>query len=214
MTGLSQRNLLPEVMDQPELDPGQHRLALDGLSRINYLSRSAASLWPSLRTAAVQIDRPLRVLDLASGAGDVAIRLWQKASQAGVTVEIEGVDVSPLALDYAREAANKAGANVRFRLLNAVSEPLPGRYDAAISCLFLHHLDEHAAIDLLRKMAAATSRVLLISDLRRSRLGYVIALFACRVLTTSRVVHTDGPRSVANAFSEHELRSLFELRRA
>ena len=42
-----------------------------------------------------------------------------------------------------------------------------------ITCsLFLHHLSEHQAIDLLGRMAEAASHAVLICDLQRSWLGY------------------------------------------
>ena len=60
-----------ELMDQPDLDPNLHVAALNGLRRINSISRSAAILWPSIAEAAREFQpNPLRVLDLACGAGD------------------------------------------------------------------------------------------------------------------------------------------------
>jgi hypothetical protein len=46
---LDQRQLRPELMDQPGLDPIQHQQALLGLARINGLTRSAACFFPSIR---------------------------------------------------------------------------------------------------------------------------------------------------------------------
>ena len=50
----------------------------------------------------------LRVLDIATGAGDVPIALAQKAKRAGLQLEIRGVDVSEQALAFARERARSA----------------------------------------------------------------------------------------------------------
>src|SRR5204862_714569 len=87
-------------------------------------------------------------------------------------------------------------------------EPLPGRYDAVICSLFLHHLDEPEAVTLLRKAADAADRAVLINDLRRSTLGLWLAQAGSRLLTTSRVVHVDGPRSVRAAFTLAEAAAL------
>ena len=46
------------------------------------------------------------------------------------------------------------------------------------------------------------------SDLDRSVSGLLLAHLACRLLTTSGVVHTDGPRSVRAAFTLPEAREL------
>src|SRR5438309_1542594 len=94
------RRLQPEVMDQPGLEPKRHRQALHGLGRINWWSGSAGILWPPLAALARVSPHPLRVLDLATGGGDVPIRLWQKAQRAGLPLVIEGCDVSPVAVDH------------------------------------------------------------------------------------------------------------------
>ena len=59
-------------------------------------------------------------------------------------------------------------------------------------------------------MAAATRRLLLANDLRRSRTGWLLAATACRLLTGSPVVHADGPLSVARAFTRGEVAALAE----
>src|SRR5918912_1375115 len=82
---LSRRLLRPEVMDQPGLDPRRHAHALRGLARINFWSGSAGILWPDLAALARETaPRPLRVLDVATGGGDVPIRLWRRARRAGL----------------------------------------------------------------------------------------------------------------------------------
>jgi hypothetical protein len=57
-------------------------------------------------------------------------------------------------------------------------------------------------------MAAAARRLVLVDDLVRSRSGYLLALIGCRLLTGSRIVHVDGPRSVASAFATGEVFAL------
>jgi hypothetical protein len=86
--------------------------------------------------------------------------------------------------------------------------PLSSGYDIITSSLFIHHLDEDQVASLLRRMAAAAQRLVLINDLRRSSLGLMLAYGATRLLTASPVVHTDGPLSVAAAFTLAEMRQL------
>ena len=58
---------------------------------------------------------------------------------------------------------------------------------------------------LLERAGQATRRAVLISDLRRSLVGFGIAWVIVRCLTTSPVVHVDGPRSVRAAYSLDEI---------
>src|ERR1035437_7680603 len=51
----------PEIMDDPALDGGRHEAALRGLSRLNYLSGSARTLWPPLAALALSGSDVVRV---------------------------------------------------------------------------------------------------------------------------------------------------------
>ncbi len=211
MTLLGQRRRRPEVMDQPGLCPRRHAAALRGLARLN-LFGSAGVLWPPLAAAARRSPgRALRVLDLATGGGDIPLRLWRRARKAGATLRVDGCDVSPVAVEQAAAAAVNAGAgsDVRFFVHDALrGGPLPG-YDAAVCSLFLHHLDEDEGVTLLRHMAASAPLVL-VNDLERSFTNFALVCAASRLVTTSDVVHTDGPRSVAAAFTPGEVQALAE----
>ena len=196
-------------MDAPDLDPVAHHKALVGLGRINRWSRSSEILWPVIYRRAQLCSKagPLRVLDVASGGGDVPLRLAQKAVRAGVALEMVGLDMSPVAVEYARKAARLAGIPMLFEVHDVLRDPLPGGFDVVTSSLFLHHLDPPDATRLLRSMAGA-GRLVVVNDLRRSWPGYLLAHVACRILTSSPVVHIDGPRSVAGAFSTDEIARL------
>ncbi len=63
-------------------------------------------------------------------------------------------------------------------------------------------------LTLLRGMKAAAGSLVLVNDLRRSAVGFALAWLGARLLTTSHVVHVDGPRSVEAAFSLQEVRTL------
>lgn len=206
---LRNRHREPEWMDQPGLDPELHQNALAGLGRINAVSRSPAVLWPEIRRLAARLRQPLRMLDLACGGGDVILSLARRAQRHGLNLRLDGCDISPQAIRYAEERARGSGLDyVSFFELDALRQPLPDGYDVIACSLFLHHLSEADARQLLKKMAAAAQHLVLVNDLRRSRTGYALAWAGCRLLSRSPVVHVDGPRSVAAAFTVNELRTL------
>jgi 2-polyprenyl-3-methyl-5-hydroxy-6-metoxy-1,4-benzoquinol methylase len=211
MAFLSQRCRRPEIMDQPDLEPRRHAEALHGLARLNFFSRSAGILWPPLADFARRMaPRPVRVLDLATASGDVPVRLCKRARRNGLDLRLEGCDVSPVAVAHADYRAEwNDHADVNFFVHDALSGPLPDGYDVIMCSLFLHHLDDEQAVDLLRRMKEA-ARLVLVNDLRRGLGGLLLAHLACRLLTRSDVVHVDGPRSVRAAFTIAEARTLAE----
>lgn len=198
-------------MDDPALDTDEHRRALRGLARLNFISRSAASVWPSVRAAAsASPGRRLRVLDVATGAGDVPIALLRLARRHGVRLEVDACDVSDRALECARERAQIAGVSLRLFQQDAIRGAIEGRYDVVVSSLFLHHLPPVQAIALLQNMRQCSTRQVIVNDLRRQTAGLAAAWFASRLLTGSRVVRTDAVRSVRAAFTISEVQRLAE----
>lgn len=203
------RRLLPEWMDEPDLDSLRHIQALNGLARLNWWSGSSGIVWSAIRRkVSFPRNRPLRVLDLACGSGDVMLGLWRRASRHNIPVTVVGLDRSSLAVDQARARAQRAGAPLDFQVGNVLEIEYERQFDVVTSSLFLHHLRESEAVCLLSRMAAATSHLVLINDLRRSVAGLLLAEAASRLLTRSPVVHVDAARSVAGAFSAAELRDL------
>ena len=194
-------------MDDPALDAGRHARALDALRTVNLVSGTAGRVWREIGRLGSDGERPLRVLDVACGGGDVVVALARRAARAGVPLEVHGCDRSAAALAYARERAARQGVAATFFELDVLGDPVPGGYDLACTSLFLHHLTERQAIALLAGMARAADAIF-VQDLRRTRLGWALALGALHALTRSDVARMDGPRSVAAAFTADEAKAL------
>jgi 2-polyprenyl-3-methyl-5-hydroxy-6-metoxy-1,4-benzoquinol methylase len=208
VSSLTHRELRHEQMDKPGLDAVAHVHALEGLRRLNAVSGICRQVWRELRSQTrTHAGGRLSLLDIASGGGDVAFGLWKLARRAGVELEILGVDVSATACDQAAHRCRAAGKSISFASMDVLSTDLPTGFDAVVSTLFLHHLSAADAARLLSAMAAAGD-LLVVSDLRRSTIGYGVAYVACHALSRSSMVHHDGPQSVANAFTIPEMNAL------
>jgi SAM-dependent methyltransferase len=195
-------------MDRDDLDPARHRRALEGLARLNALSLAAGIVWPGIREAARA--GPIRVLDVATGAGDLPVRLFRRARRSGMPIEFAGCDRSPVAVEFARRRAERAGAEVRFFRHDALDGEPTESADVVICSLFLHHLKRPDAVRLLARLGVAAQRRLFVADLRRSAPGWLLAWAASRAFTGSRVVRTDATRSVEGAFTVGEVREMAE----
>ncbi|HEY2786808.1 MAG TPA: methyltransferase domain-containing protein [Fimbriiglobus sp.] len=204
------RHLTAELMDNLGIAPAVLDSALVGLAHINAWTRSTACLaGPVLNQVRKTPGRTFRILDVASGAGDVPIRLYRAATAAGLSLEIDGCDVQPHAVSHANRMAKRCGSRVRFFRHDVLREPLPAGYDAVTCSLFLHHLTDGEAVTLLRRMADA-GRVVYVCDLVRSRTTFLLVWIACHTLTRSRVNWSDGPASARAAFKPLEAAALAE----
>lgn len=203
------RFLIPERMDDPALDPQLHAQALRGLARLNRFSRSAGILWaPIGQLASEANEKPLRLLDLATGAGDLPVELWQRARRAGWSLTVAGCDRSPVAIEQARARARRATAPIEFFVADALTDPLPSGYDILTCSLFLHHLRDDDAVRLLQRMAHSAQHLVLVNDLVRGIPGLALAVVGTRLLSRSAVVHADGPQSVRAAYTIEDMRAL------
>jgi len=209
ITQMGRRQLGPEIMDQPHLDEARHHHALHELARLNRLSLSAAILWPPIRDLARRHAAvPLRILDVASGGGDVTIALSRKVRKAGFPIEIHGCDKSAVAVEYARCLADRRGAKITFFVRDVVLEGLPEGYDVIVSSLFFHHLTDADARGLLAQMAERTRGIVIVSDLLRSLPALILTYLATHGLARSKVVRNDGLQSVAAAFTLDQIRAI------
>jgi len=206
---VKERLFIPEQMDDPGLDAGAHEQALRGLAHLNTLSLADQPIWSEIRSLLREKgDDPLRVLDVATGAGDFPVKLAQRAGRLGLPIQADGCDVSEQAVEIAKRRAEREQAQVRFFNLNVTQDPFPNQYDVIVSSLFLHHLSEDDAVRFMQKAKEATRKVLILSDLIRSSRGLFLAFAASRLFTRSSVIHFDAPQSVRAAYTLDEIRRL------
>ncbi|CAG0987742.1 hypothetical protein PHYC_02117 [Phycisphaerales bacterium] len=194
-------------MDDPSLDEREHRRALRALSLLNRVSAVVSSYAPFVERLARERGT-IRMLDVATGGGDVPVALALLAARRGLRLEMSACDISAVALAQAASHAAQAGVPITLHRCDVLRTPLPSGFDIVTCGLFLHHLDEQPTVGALRAMAAATTGWLLVSDLRRTRIGMALAWAVPRVVSRSRIVRTDAVLSVRGAYSIGELRGL------
>jgi 2-polyprenyl-3-methyl-5-hydroxy-6-metoxy-1,4-benzoquinol methylase len=206
---MRERSLVPELMDDPELERVEHLRALSGLGRINRWTRMAALAWrPIAELAKSRSCRQLKVLDVATGGGDLPLQLLSLARKCGISLDMHACDISPLAIQHVARRSHQAGEEIHVWKSDVLNDDLVGQYDVVVCSQFLHHLTAREAVKLMRKMRAVARHRVVVVDLIRSRLNWVQVCFATRVLTRSPIVHVDGPRSVRAAFQVKEIEDI------
>ncbi len=204
------RDLQPEAMDDPSLPDRAHRDALDGLGRLNRATGVSGSIYKRLRRYALGDRGPLRILDLATGGGDLPIRWATAAARERIAMRITGIDFSPRAVHYARRQAEHVGADVTFLQRDCLNDRIPTGFDVVTCSLFVHHLNVAQLQRLLSVMQSCSERAVLICDLERTRLNLAAVWFASRVLSRSEVVRSDAIRSVRSAWTREEFCAIAE----
>lgn len=204
---LARRFLQPELMDDPALPAADHDAALDGLARLNAWSLADLPFRSAIQRLLADHDRPITILDLAAGSGDLVIRLARSLPGGLARIRWQVADLSEHALERCRRRAEEAGVEIETHRVDAVKDELPPT-DIVTCSLFLHHLEKEDVVSVLRHLHASARLGGVVCDLRRSRTGLLLASAASRIATRSHVVHFDATASVRAAFTMRELEPL------
>jgi 2-polyprenyl-3-methyl-5-hydroxy-6-metoxy-1,4-benzoquinol methylase len=202
------RYITAEIMDGPNVDPSAHAEALEGLKRINTVSKTALIMAdPIIALARRKHLKTISVLDIACGGGDVPIEVATIARREGIEIDLTLLDRSETALKLASAAANRFGIDCRCIQADLLDHWNNSTFDVVTCSLFLHHVPEpNQVVQLLKRMRAVSSRLVLISDLRRSTGGLIGAWIGGRMFSRSQIVHHDAVASVRAAWTLDDLR--------
>ena len=198
----------PELMDRPQ--PVSAELETDLLNLVS-LNRHFGShrLMRRFLSRWFTPDQSYRVLDLATGAGDIPRMIADWARERGISVRIDAVDANPSTLEIARK--HSAGyPEIQYLRGDVLGYEARESYDLVCCSLALHHFSEEDAARLLRRCRELSHRFVLVSDLERSvaTLAGVYALTA--LIYRDPMTQFDGRLSARRAFSFAEFRALAE----
>lgn len=203
------RHLQPEWMDEPDIAPELHLAALRGLTRLNALTGVAGPMYRQLRGIANLNGGRLRLLDVASGSGDLPIAWAKRARRDGIELSITTVDISEFAVRIQTERAEEAGVQINAIQRDCLADGLPDGFDVCTNSLFFHHLED-ADGKRLAQFMFASARHFLACDLERTRINWALVWIGAHLATRSPVVHVDARRSIEGAYSKPEFQALLE----
>ncbi|HTH55563.1 MAG TPA: methyltransferase domain-containing protein [Cyclobacteriaceae bacterium] len=153
--------------------------------------------------------RPLVIIDLGCGGGDMLILLANHFKKKGVKAEFIGIDANPNIIDYAREHAHDP--QVRFSTVNILSEEFRAQtFDIAIATLFFHHFSSGQLSVILKWLYSQVRTGIVINDLHRHPFAYYSIKLLTMIFSKSAMVKFDAPLSVLRGFSRKELVEILE----
>lgn len=193
-------------MDLPQPVTAELERDLDNLASLNRhfgshrLIRRFLSRW-------FEPGATYRVLDLATGAGDIPRLIAQWCESHGITVRIDAVDANASTLALAK-TASKAFPNITWHKADALLFDEGHRYDLVCCTLALHHFSEEDAVKLLRRCRELSDQFVLVSDLERSSVTYLGVWLLTALLYREPMTVHDGRLSVRRSFSWQEMQTM------
>jgi 2-polyprenyl-3-methyl-5-hydroxy-6-metoxy-1,4-benzoquinol methylase len=195
-----------EMMDRPQ--PVSHELECD-LQRIRQLNRWFGSYRLVLGFMRRWIKRGAhtRIVDLATGSGDIPRLIADYARRIGAQVEIDALDRQPVTLEIARKLST-GYPEISYTQANVLEWDSAQAYDIVLCTLTLHHFSDDDAIRLLRRCREISKKFVLVSDLRRGPLLRAGVYLLTAVIFREPMTRHDARLSAERAFSFAEMRNL------
>ena len=194
-------------MDEP-CSRDELRACLGDMARVNRLLLGYRPTFDWLGSLGLErLGRPVRILDVGCGNGDMLRRIERWTSGRGIRAELTGLDVNPDCVAIAREAANGSG-RAEWVEGDAFSYAPAAPPDLVMSSLVAHHLPDGELVRFLRWMEQKAALGWFINDLSRAAVPYHLLGWFARALRLHPFVQHDGPVSIARAFQHADWREL------
>lgn len=202
MTDLSRRSTEAEQMDEMSIPPKEMN---DILRQVTWLNKNFGRVTPIFNyifEAHRKLNRPVVVVDLGCGQGDLLIQISEGCSKQNVPVQLIGVDQHPSAVKLARQSCTKYGIDImEGDAIETIHSTRLGEVDIFISTLFTHHLNDTQIIALLASTTKKARYGWFIDDLQRSLVSRSFIKFFTAMGRFHPVVQNDARVSIERGFS-------------
>jgi 2-polyprenyl-3-methyl-5-hydroxy-6-metoxy-1,4-benzoquinol methylase len=197
----------PELMDRPQPVTAELEVDLRNLRQLNRYFGSYRLIIHFMRRW-IKPNSRMRILDLATGSGDIPRLIVDYARRIKASVAIDAVDQQASTIEIAR-GLSRAYPEIEFlqdNILTLAREP----YDMVLCSLALHHFSETDAIAVLKRCRELSKQYVLVSDLRRGWLATAGVYLLTALLFREPMTRVDGRLSAQRAFSFREFQTLAE----
>lgn len=196
---LKRRAIAEELMDADDLDAATYAAVVHDLAKVNTITMARR---PTLAFLGKLPKRPVRILDVGYGDGDMLRRIAKWAAGFGQEVELVGIDLNPRSEAAAREST-PPDLKIDYRTgdyADLSGEP----WDVIISSLVAHHMTHDQLIAFLRFMDLHAKSGWFINDLHRHGFAYWGFPLLATLMRWHPIVRHDGQLSIARSFRPAE----------
>ena len=193
-------------MDRPQLVSSELEKDLRNIRQLNRFFGSHRLVLHFLRRWIKPGDH-VRIVDLATGSGDIPRLIVDYAQKIGAKVEIDALDRQSATLEIARKLSGNY-PEISYIDANILEWQPADPYDIVLCSLALHHFSDEDAVRLLRRCRELSQKFVLVSDLRRGLLATIGVYLLTALIFREPMTRYDGRVSAARAFSFAELDDL------
>ena len=196
----------PELMDRPQPVSEELKRDLENLVSLNARFGSHRLLRHFLRRT-IKSSTSLRVLDLATGAGDLPREMVSWARSKGIQISVDAVDFQEATLSIA-QSSSEGFPEISWLHADIRDFASNQTYDLVHCSLALHHFSDADAIKILRRCLQLSRRWTLVSDLERSSFATAAIWSLTQFFYRDPMTRYDARLSAQRAFSSREMISM------
>jgi 2-polyprenyl-3-methyl-5-hydroxy-6-metoxy-1,4-benzoquinol methylase len=195
-----------EMMDRPQPVSAELERDLERIRQLNRWFGSYRLIGHFVRRWIKPGDK-MRIVDLATGSGDIPRLIVDRARKIDAKVEIDALDRQSATLEIAKKLS-AAYPEISYQETNILDWRPIEAYDIVLCTLVLHHFSDEDAVKVLRRCWESSRHFVLVSDLRRGFLATVGVYLLTALIFREPMTRYDARLSVERAFSFSELRQL------
>ena len=205
------RTDMDEHLDDPDYPVRLKQKIVRSIHRANVFlfsyHRYIYNLTPLIHEVAAVQGRPARLLELASGSGELAMALARLAGKKKLPVEITGSDYIPEYVENSNSLAQKRGLPVTFREINAfdMKNINEGEFDIILISQSIHHFTPGQLAMMIAQAKEHATTALVGIDPFRSILYFTQVPFIPTLLMGDPRMFHDGWVTGRKLFTKYEL---------
>jgi ubiquinone/menaquinone biosynthesis C-methylase UbiE len=195
-----------ELMDRPQPVSAELESDLENIRELNRWFGSYALISIFLGRW-IKPGARLRIVDLATGSGDIPRLIAEYGRKIGAELQIDALDRQSATLEIAKKLSVRY-PEIAFVEGNLLEWDATESYDLVLCTLALHHFSDDDAIRVLQRCRELSGKFVLVSDLRRGWLATIGVHLLTATMFRDPMTKYDARLSAARAFSFSEMNQL------
>ncbi len=194
-------------MDTPEANRRKLFRTYSSFSVINRFLTGWHTFYEDYIRPLAREKRPLEILDIGFGGGDIAYHLDRWARRDHLVLSITGIETDSRAIDYV--GTRSWPGTITFEHCTTRELVKDGRrFDVIISNHLVHHLSPEVLGQTLSDCENLCRRLILFNDLERSPLAFALFSVFAIPLSIGSYIACDGRISIRKSYRIEEMKSL------
>lgn len=209
MIDWTQRSEQVEIMDDFNGSISDLKIVLNDITRVNrILGGNKITVDAVFKLIEEVLKESYTILDMGCADGNMLRNLALEARKRNVSLRLIGVDLSADALQLARQASIDF-PEITYQVKDILTADFSDfECDIVVTTLTMHHFKNEGILQFLDQFERLSTIGIVINDLERSRLAYVLFKAFSLIFIRTKTARIDGLISITKGFSRVELETL------